>query len=171
MPLQFQQSGFVFSSCPLLIKGHLHHPRNIASGFALANAKVVVCLVLDIRLEVAVCHIKGLGYRCWTTEVLQIVLLIGFLITLPLCSVSFTCENVTLASDMVTGLPTIRSPLQTHPKATSLSLHTASQTSLDPAPSGWAGPESTAALTLLTCTWLSSQIHPLRLHLAIKWVN
>ena len=61
MPLRSQLSGFVFSSCPLLIKGHLHHPRNIASGFVLANSKAIVCLVLDVRLEAAVCHIRALG--------------------------------------------------------------------------------------------------------------
>lgn len=61
MPLWSQQSNFVFSSCPLSIKGHLHHARNSELGFVLANTKAIVSLVLDVRLEVAVCHIKALG--------------------------------------------------------------------------------------------------------------
>lgn len=99
-----------FSSCPLSMKGHLYHPKNTKSGFVLANTQAIVCLVLDIRLEVAVCHIKALGTN-------------------------------------------------------------ASQTSTDPAPFGQAGPESTAALILLTFTWPGSQIHPLRLHLAFQGID
>ena len=61
VPLWSPEPSFLFSRCPLWIKGHLHHPRNNASGFVLANTEAIVCLAVDLRLEVAVCHIKTLG--------------------------------------------------------------------------------------------------------------
>lgn len=48
-------TGFVFCSCHLLIKGHLYQPRSIELGFVFAHTKAAVHLVLDTRLEVAVC--------------------------------------------------------------------------------------------------------------------
>lgn len=129
--------GFVFSSCSLLIKGHLHQPRNIESGFVFAHTKATVHLVLDIRLEVAVCTSRPRVQmlNSWS-QVLQIVPLTGILITLSLGSVCFTCKNVTLASVIVTDVPTIWNPLQIHSQVTSLSLCASSWTSLDSAPSG-----------------------------------
>lgn len=48
-------SSSVFCSCPLSIKGHQCQPRSIESGFVFAHTKAAVHLVLDSRLEVAVC--------------------------------------------------------------------------------------------------------------------
>lgn len=117
VPLRPQQSAFVFCSCSLLIKGHLHQPRSIESGFVFAHTKAAVHLVLDIRLEVAVCTSRPWvqTLSSWS-QVLQIVPLTGILITLSLCSVSFTCKNVTVASVIATGMPAIWIPLQTHSK-------------------------------------------------------